>query len=211
MTTKLDGIQSARPEAKMLTLKIWKLIVLLAIFSLAAFPQEAGQKTFDSPQAAATALYDAANSTERGGVLAVLGASSQDVIHSGDPVQDEKARQNFIMQYNQMNRIGKQSDGSRVLYIGVDNWPFPIALKQTNGKWYFDTFSGKQEILFRRIGKNEYAAMRILNALADAQFQYRELFAQYTDKVMSSEGQKDGLYWPASAGQEESPIGPLVA
>jgi hypothetical protein len=195
----------------MLNSKIWKLLILVAVFTLPVYSQEAGQKTFDSPEAAATALYEAANSTDAGAVVAVLGASSQDVIHSGDPVQDSKARQNFIMAYDQMNRIGKQTDGSRVLYIGVDNWPFPIALKQTNGKWYFDTFSGKQEILFRRIGKNEYAALRVLNALADAQFQYRDLFAQYTDKWNSSEGQKDGLYWPASAGEIESPIGPLIA
>lgn len=110
-----------------------------------------------------------------------------------------------------MNRIGKETDGSRVLYIGADNWPFPISLKQANGKWYFDTVSGKKEILFRRIGKNEYAAMRVMNALADAQQDYHERFAQYADKWASSEGKQDGLYWKAVEGQAESPIGPLVA
>ena len=84
-------------------------------------------------------------------------------------------------------------------------------LRQADAKWYFDTVSGKQEILFRRIGKNEYAAMRVMYALADAELDYHDRFSQYTDKWVSTEGKQDGLYWTASEGQPESPIGPLVA
>ncbi len=211
MATTKFAMQLKHPEAKMLNSRIWKLIVLLVLFSLAAFAQEAGQKTFTSPSEAAKALYDAAKANDARGLEAVLGASSDPVLSSGDPVQDNSVRETFITRFEQMNRIGRETDGSRVLYIGADNWPFSISLKQTNGKWYFDTISGKQEILFRRIGKNEFAAMRVMNALADAQADYHNRFGQYTDKWVSSEGTQDGLYWKAAEGQLESPIGPLVA
>jgi hypothetical protein len=203
-------MQSDRWEAKMLNLKIWKLIVLLTLLSLAALAQEDGQKTFSSPSEAAQALYDAAKANETATLEAVLGASSQSILSSGDPVQDNNARETFITRFEQMNRIAKATDGSLVLYIGADNWPFPISLKQANGKWYFDTRAGKQEILFRRIGKDEYAAMRVMNALAEAQFAYHARFAQYAAKWTSSEDKQDGLYWKAAEGQPESPIGPLV-
>ena len=211
MTTIQPGMQSDRSEAKMLNSRIWKLVALLALFSLAAFAQEAGQKTFASPSEAARALYDAAKVNDTGALEAVLGPSSRNLINSGDAVQDTSTRETFITRFEQMNRIAKVTDGSRVLYIGADNWPFPVSLKQADGKWYFDTISGKQEILFRRIGKNEYAAMRVMNVLTEAQLDYHERFAQYADKWVSSEGKQDGLYWKAAEGQPESPVGPLVA
>jgi len=210
MTTK-SRMQSHRSEAKMLNLKIWKLVALLTLSSLVAFAQESGQKTFTSPSEAAQALYDAGKANDINALEAILGTSSREVLNSGDSVQDSKARETFIMRFEQMNRIGKDTDGSRVLYIGADNWPFPIPLKQADGKWYFDTISGKQEILFRRIGKNEYAAMRVMNALAEAQLDYHDRFSRYTDKWVSSDDKQDGLYWKAAEGQPESPIGPLVA
>jgi len=191
--------------------RTWKLIIVLAWCSLAALAQEAGQKTYASPADAAQALYDAAKTNDAGAQAAVLGASSQNILNSGDPVQDTNARENFITKFEQMNRIGKESDGSRILFVGADNWPFPVSLKQANGRWYFDTVSGKEEILFRRIGANEYAAMRVMNALADAQLDYHDRFAHYTDQWVSSEGKQDGLYWKAGEGEPESPIGPLAA
>jgi hypothetical protein len=203
-------MQSDRSEAKMLNSKTWKLIALLALFSLAAYAQEAGQKTFASPSDATQALYAAAKANDTAALEAVLGASSRNMLTSGDPVQDKDVRETFITRFEQMNRISKETDGSRVLYIGADNWPFPVSLKQANGKWYFDTVSGKKEILFRRIGKNEFAALRVLNVLDDAQLDYYKRFGQYADKWVSSEGKQDGLYWKAAEGQPESPIGPLV-
>jgi hypothetical protein len=211
MATTKFAMQLKSPEAKMLNSGILKLFVLLAWLSLAAFAQESGQKTFASPSEAAKALYDAAKANDAGGLEAVLGASSQPVLGSGDAVQDNNARETFVARFEQMNRIVRESDGSRVVYIGADNWPYPISLKQASGKWYFDTISGKQEILFRRIGKNEFAAMRVMNALADAQADYLNRFGQYTSKWVSSEGKQDGLYWKAADGEPESPIGPLVA
>lgn len=195
----------------MMNSKTWKLIALLALFSLAAFAQEAGQKTFATPSEAARALYDAARANDSVALEAVLGASSRKVLSSGDPVDDNNAQETFITRFEQMNRIARETNGSRVLYIGADNWPFPIPLKEANHRWYFDTISGEQEILFRRIGKNEYAAMRVMDALADAQIEYHKQFAEYAGKWVSSEGKQDGLYWKVAEGQPESPIGPLVA
>jgi hypothetical protein len=195
----------------MLNSKIWKLIVLLALFSLAAFAQEAGQQTFATPSEAAQALYNAAKADDSAAIEAVLGPSSKSIISSGDAVQDKEARETFVTSYEQMNRIAKAIDGTRILYIGANNYPFAISLKEANGKWYFDTPDGKQEILFRRIGKNEFAAMRVMDALADAQLDYRSHFGQFADKFVSSEGKQDGLYWKAVEGQPESPVGPLVA
>ncbi len=211
MTTTQAGMQSDRSEAKMLNSKSWKLIALVALFILTAFAQEAGQKTFASPSEASQALYNAAKANDPGAVEAVLGASSHSIISSGDPVQDTNARETFVSRFEQMNRIAKETDGTRVLYIGADNWPFPVSLKQADGKWYFDTISGEKEILFRRIGKNEYAAIRVMDALADSQLEYHKQFGEYARKWVSSEGKQDGLYWKAVKGQPESPIGPLVA
>lgn len=211
MATTQPESHDDRPEVAMLNSMIGKLLVLLALLSLASSAQEAGQKTFASPAEAVQAVFAAAKADDIGTLEGVLGASSKDVLTSGDPVQDNNARETFITRFEQMNRISRETNGNRVLYIGADNWPFPIPLKQANGKWYFDTISGKKEILYRRIGKNEYAAMRVMNALADAQQDYHERFAQYTDKWVSSEGKQDGLYWKAAEGQPESPVGPLVA
>lgn len=191
--------------------KTGKLVLVVVVCGLTAVAQEAGQKTYASPSDAAQALYDAAKANDAGAQAAVLGASSGNILSSGDPVQDNNAREKFITKFGQMNRIGKERDGVRILYIGADNWPFPISLKQMNGQWYFDTVSGKEEILFRRIGANEYAAMRVMNALADAQFEYHESFSQYTDRWVSSEAKQDGLFWKAPEGEAESPIGPLAA
>ena len=191
--------------------RTWKLIMALVWCGLTAFAQEAGQKAYATPAAAAQALYDSAKANDAVALAAVLGASSQNVLSSGDPVQDNNARENFISKFEQMNRIGKERDGSRILFVGADNWPFPVSLKEANGQWYFDTVSGKEEILFRRIGANEYAVMRVMNALADAQLDYHDRFSQYTDQWVSSEGKQDGLYWKAAEGEPQSPIGPLAA
>jgi hypothetical protein len=190
--------------------------VLVLGCGLVAKAQESGQKTFASPEAAAKALYEAAQADDQTSIIAVLGPSAEGIIHSGDPVQDKKNREDFLARYAQMNRTGKQTDGSRVLYMGADNWPFPIPLMSKGGQWYFDTVAGKQEILFRRIGKNELAALRVLHAMVGAQGQYYDgthdgATHQYAARIISTSGKQDGLYWKAAEGQPESPIGPLVA
>jgi hypothetical protein len=133
-------------------------------------------------------------------------------------VQDKNNGESFTKRFEQMNRWGKEGDGSMILYCGAENWPFPIPLrKAANGQWYFDTKSGNQEILFRRIGKNEMAAIRVCDALVSGQQEYfsqthdGDSVHQYAQHIVSQEGKENGLYWKVAEGQTESPIGPLVA
>ena len=196
---------------------------LLAI-SLCSLPvrpasaQEAGEKTFATPKDASQALYAAVKADDKSATLAVLGSSASGIIESGDTVQDKNNRATFLKSYDQMNRWEAVTNGERVLYLGADNWPFPVPLKKTAaGQWYFDTKAGLQEILFRRIGKNELATIRVCRALADAQQDYfnqthdGDTTHQYAQKFISESGKQNGLYWKTDEGQPQSPIGPLVA
>ncbi len=199
------------------------VLALMLAFSLLssgskAWAQEAGQKTFATPQAAGEALQQAVQSGDSTAKLAVLGASASSLISSGDEVQDKHNSDIFLKRFQQMNRWAPASNGEQTLYLGAENWPFPIPLKKTAaGQWYFDTKEGQQEILFRRIGKNELEAIQVCNALADAQQEYfQELHDgstvhQYAQKIISDEGKQNGLYWKVAEGEPESPVGPLVA
>ncbi len=194
------------------------LLASLVLFAGIACAQEAGQKTFASAQEAGKALYDATKSEDKAAVEAVLGVSSASIISSGDEVEDKNTRDIFIKRYEQMNRWAKEINGDQVLILGAENWPFSIPLKKDPaGAWYFDSKTGVQEILFRRIGKNELAAIRVCRALADAQSEYfsqthdGDAVKQYAQKFISDPGKQDGLYWKVAEGETESPIGPLVA
>src|SRR5271165_5030056 len=188
------------------------LLAALIVFAGMACAQEPGQKTFANPQDAGKALYDAGKSGDKAAIEAVLGASSASVVSSGDEVQDKSALDHFIQRYEQMNRWAKEINGEQTLILGAENWPFPIPLKKdAAGTWYFDTKAGVKEILFRRIGKNELAAIRVCDVLADAQDEYFSQKQEYAQKVISDPGQQNGLYWKVAEGGTESPIGPLVA
>ncbi len=191
-------------------------IACLMMFSLAATAQDAGQKTFTSAADASKALYGAVKAGDNAAMEAVLGSSSKPIISSGDAVQDKKNQQFFIDHYEQMNRWGVETNGGQTLYMGADNWPFPIPLKKAaNGQWYYDTKAGAEEILYRRIGKNEYAAIRVCTALADAQDEYfgslhdGSTVHQYAQKFISDDGKQNGLYWKTAEGEPQSPIGPV--
>ncbi len=191
--------------------------IALALGAVLANTQEPGQKTFATAQEAGKALYEAVKSGDKAAMEAVLGQSSASIVSSGDEVQDKNNLEFFTKRFEQMNRWAKQSNGNQVLYIGAENWPFPIPLKNNAGHWYFDTKDGVEEILFRRIGKNELAAIHTCEVLADAQHDYFEQthdgdsVHQYAQKFVSAEGEQNGLYWKVAEGQPESPIGPLVA
>ena len=188
------------------------LMTLLALFAGIALAQEPGQKTYPNPQDAGKALYEALKSGDKAATQDVLGASSSSILSSGDEVADKNNREFFDDRYEQMNRWAKEINGEQTLIIGAENWPFPIPLKKdAAGTWYFDTKAGVKEILFRRIGKNELAAIRVCLALADAQNEYFGQKKEYAQHVVSDPGQQNGLYWKAAEGEPESPIGPLVA
>jgi len=194
------------------------LALLAVVLAGAAFAQEAGEKTFANPQDASTALYDAAKSGDKAAIESVLGASSEGIISSGDAVLDQKNVDDFVRRYEQMNRWGKEVNGDQTLFLGVENWPFPVPLKKdTGGQWYFDTKAGIEEVLYRRIGNNEFAAIRVCGVLADGQMDYFDglhdgsTVHQYAQKLISDPGKQNGLYWKAAEGEPDSPIGPLIA
>jgi hypothetical protein len=174
------------------------------------------QKTFASPDDAGKALADAAKSDNRDVMLAIFGPGSQDLIYSGDPQADKASFAGFVSDYDAMHRWRKLDNSSELLLTGADNKTFPIPLKKNAaGQWYFDTPAGKEEIIARRIGKNEMAAIDVCAAVADAQAQYfsqrHDGVKQYAQKFLSEEGKQNGLYWASPEGQPKSPLGPLVA
>jgi Protein of unknown function (DUF2950) len=181
-----------------------------------AFAQQPGQQTFASLQDAGHALFVAMGSQDEQSPLHVLGPAAKDVLSSGDAAEDSDARVGFVVKYQEMHRFVKEPDGTATLVVGAENWPFPIPLVNNQGKWYFDTDSGKDEILFRRIGRNELAAMDACRQLVEAQKEYfahppGDLPKQFAQKLVSDEGRHNGLYWHGASDEFDSPINPLIA
>jgi hypothetical protein len=177
---------------------------------------QAQPRTFATPDDAAKALVDAAKADNRDAMLSIFGAGAKELIYSGDADEDKASFAGFVSDYDAMHRWRKLDNGSELLITGTDNKTFPIPLKQNGaGQWLFDTSAGSQEILARRIGRNEIAAMDVCAAIADAQKQYfltaHDGAKQYAQKFISDEGKQNGLYWPSPEGQPKSPLGPLVA
>ena len=154
----------------------------------------------------------AAQNHDEKALLEILGPEAGQIVSSGDPIEDADGRANFARKYEEMHRFLKEPDGSVTLYIGAGNWPLPIPLVMKGNAWLFDTEAGNREILFRRIGRNEYSAIRICQELVAAQQEYYAMqHNEYAKKIYSDEGKQNGLYWKVSEGEPQSPIGPLVA
>lgn len=189
----------------------------LAVFPAPAAAQQPGQKTFSSAADAAAALVAAVQSNDQSSLMAILGPDAKGILSSGDDVEDSNDRQDFVQRYQQMHRLVTEPDGKVTLYIGAENWPTPIPLAHKGSTWYFDTAAGKQEILYRRVGKNELAVIEVCHELVDAQKEYYSQphdgnpANEYAQKIFSDSGKQNGLYWEVSGGGTQSPIGPLVA
>lgn len=197
-----------------------RLFFLALVIPLAACSNshEPSIRTFATPDDAGQALRAAARSDNQGMMLAIFGPDSTQIISSGDPVQDKNTVAAFAAAYDVMHRWRREGDGGQVLLVGADNFPFPVPLKKNAaGLWFFDTAAGKQEILNRRIGRNELATIDVCNAVADAQAAYFSQLhdgastKQYAQKFISDPGKHDGLYWQSAEGQPPSPLGPLAA
>ena len=187
-------------------------IVLTACFATRAMAQQQSQKTFSSADEAANALVTAEQNNDGKAILDILGPDGEQVVSSGDETEDSLNRVNFAGKYQEMHRLVKEPDGTTTLYIGAENWPTPIPLVNAGSSWYFDTETGKREILYRRVGENEMSAMRICQELVAAQKEYHSTrHSEYAQQIFSDEGQHNGLYWKAAESEPASPIGPLVA
>ena len=175
---------------------------------------EEKQRSFASQEEAGAAFYEAAKSGDQQQLLAIFGPGSREVLFTGDVSKGKHTLQEFVAAYNQMHRWRKIRSGAEVLYIGADNFPFPIPLGQDrSGQWYFDTAAGKDEILARRIGKDESIAIAACQAAADAEHQYFKerrdgaKVKQYAQKFGSDPGRQNGLYWPVLEDRQPSPLG----
>jgi Protein of unknown function (DUF2950) len=186
--------------------------LLFACFAIGSAAQQRGQKTFSSPEEASKAVVAALQNNDEKAMLEILGPDARQIASSGDPIEDAESHGNFVRKYEEMHRFLKEPDGSVTLYIGAENWPTPIPLVMKGNLWFFDTEAAKREILFRRIGRNEYSAIRICQELVAAQKEYYSMqHNEYAKQIYSDEGQHNGLYWTVSEGEPQSPIGPLLA
>jgi len=189
-------------------------LIVVAPMALAA---TAGPKRFASPEAGVTALIEAVKADDQPMLLAVLGPHGSKLISSGDAVADQLSREAFLQAYGDANKLVRDGDTKATLVIGKDEWPMPIPLVKAKDGWRFDTQQGEKEILARRIGRNELAAIKVCLAIADAEHDYavRDLdgdgVLEYAPKFVSMPGKRDGLYWPTQADESLSPLGPLLA
>jgi hypothetical protein len=187
-------------------------VLLMGCFPARSMAQQPGQKTFSSAEEACKALAAAAQANDEKAMLEVLGPDGKQIVSSGDEIEDAQSRANFTRRYQEMHRWMKEPDGTTMLYIGAENWPVPIPMVKKGNEWYFDTDAGKQEILYRRVGRNEMSAIRVSQELVSAQKEYYSMQqGAFAEKIFSDEGQHNGLYWKVSGSEPQSPIGPLVA
>lgn len=193
------------------------VLLLGAASRCPAVAAEIKPRTFPTPEEAARAFADACKANDTKALLEVLGGSAKPIVTSGDPVADRESREAFVQKYEEANSLVKTGDDKAVLQIGKDNWPFPIPLVKTDRGWRFDVDAGKEEILNRRIGKNENAVIEVCLAYVDAQREYYlrnpegDKLLHYAQKAASTPGKRDGLYWETKDGEKPSPFGPLFA
>jgi len=196
------------------------LAVLCVVFAAHAYAADldgASPRTFGSAQDAAAALVEAAKTGDETALERILGAESREWISSGDPALDRLALEQFVAAYEQKHSLDQEGDDKAILVIGDDDFPFAFPIIETVGGWAFDPDQGQEELLDRRIGRNELNTIQTLLAIVDAQYEYGEAdrdgdgLVEFAAKFGSSPGERDGLYWLAADDEPLSPLGPLVS
>ncbi len=193
-------------------------VIAAAVFSLTVVVADAAgkQKEYASPDEAVKAFIAAIKSNNDKEVLSIFGPEARDVISSGDPVSDKQRREKFIEAFDLKNSL-VQEGNRMVLIVGEKDWPFPVPLVKKGDRWSFDTKSGKEEILNRRIGENELNTIQTMLAVVDAEREYAMKSSRegdlrvYAEKFRSDPGKKNGLYWETKEGEEPSPLGEFAA
>jgi hypothetical protein len=189
------------------------VVLVCAIFAGGA--AAVAQEQFATPDEAVDALMKSVRSGDIGAVARVLGPGSAEIVSSGDPVDDAAARKRVIDAFDTKHQVMTEGEDKATLIVGNEEWPFPIPLVRMDGRWQFDANAGREEILYRRIGRNELSAIQACLAYVDAQDEYAERGIAgngvYAQRIMSSAGKKDGLFWPPENGANESPLGELAA
>ncbi|MGW8195382.1 MAG: DUF2950 domain-containing protein [Desulforhopalus sp.] len=190
--------------------------VIIVLAMERPLPAAMAQLTFASPGEAVNALAEALQAKDQKALEAIFGPVGRDIVDSGDPVEDKLGQQKFLDLFKEKNSL-EQTGETVILSVGSKDWPFPVPIVNRKGSWYFDSAQGVEEILARRIGKNELSAIQFCLAYVDAQQEYvlkdrdSDGLLEYARKFFSNEGRKDGLYWKTNAGEEQSPLGPSAA
>jgi hypothetical protein len=193
---------------------VFLFISVLAQDSQAA---EDKQKLFTSPDEAVQALVAASKADDLKTMLAILGPGSKELISSGDSVADNIGRDKFVASYEEKHSLETRTTGTMILHIGTDDWSMPIPIVKMGDNWGFDIGKGKKEILNRRIGRNELKVIDVFDAYVDAQHEYASRDCrgsgkvEFAQRIISTPGSRDGLYWEAKEGEQQSPLGPLLA
>jgi len=194
------------------------VVAMLAHVSAgSAQPAQPRARSFESPEAAVTALVDALRRHDRKEVSAIFGPAGRRLVDSGDPVGDREAAELFVTTYDRKHELVRSGTDRATLTLGEDAWPFPVPIVLRNQRWVFDAAAGAEDVLTRRIGRNELSAIQTVQAYGDAQRDYVALdrngdgVREYAQRFLSTAGKRDGLYWATAPGEEESPIGPLIA
>ena len=198
--------------------RIAAMLLMMAAFCtavLAAPPQD--QRTFASPAEARQALIDAVRAQDHDALRAIFGPVAGE-LEPGDPVEQAAEFEHFARHVAEGVELAKESETKGTLLVGAEKWPFPVPIVNRGGIWLFDTEAGREEILNRRIGQNELLAIQVCRAYVEAQREYYTMpepdgdqIPKYAQRMISTPGKRDGLYWPTAAGAKESPLGPLVA
>jgi hypothetical protein len=192
-------------------------LALIAGFDRAAAAAPPAQPGFATPEDAVAAMVGAMRRQLPQALATIVGPGSQSWLFSGDDVADRAAVEKFVAAYEKRHVVARQGEDRATVTVGADDWPLPIPLVRKGTQWRFDGAAGREEVLARRIGRNELETIQVLQAMADAQVEYaradraRSGQIGYAQKFASSAGKKDGLYWSPQAGEPASPLGPLVA
>lgn len=211
-----NRMRTQRNQSPLIRGWVWVSTLLSALALAVTFAHAAApaQKTYASPEDAAAALVQSVKAHDRSAVLAVLGNASE-WVSSGDKAADRAAGDRFVAAYEAKHAITRDGD-TAWMTIGNDEFPFAFPIVKQGDRWRFDTAAGKDEMLARRIGENELDAIKVLQAIVDAQREYAsedrngDGVLAYAQRFASSKGKRDGLYWPTKAGEPPSPLGDLV-
>ncbi|HZY59520.1 MAG TPA: DUF2950 domain-containing protein [Candidatus Binataceae bacterium] len=174
--------------------------------ALGAAPQ-AGQQSFATPEEAAKATIDAAAHNDTAALLKLFGPGGKDIVESGDPTADKNGRAEFAKSAGEKLKVDQDptNPNRATLVVGEQNWPFPVPLVRTNGKWHFDSAAGRMEILAHRVGENEVNAVEVCRGYVEAQMEYaaqdrdKDGVLKYAQRIVSTPGKEDGLYWEGGA------------
>lgn len=192
------------------------LILAVVLLSIPVSAATTKQKSYGSPEKAVQALIDSLKKDDMASLTAIFGPDSEKLLSSGDPVDDQSSRERFLAAYEESQRLDREGKKKAVLVVGKNEWPFPIPLVSKNNQWRFDTKAGLEEILNRRIGRNELYTIQTCLAIIDAQLEYAMSdydgngLHDYAAKFFSDPGKKNGLYWQTTENEAPSPLGELV-